>query len=31
MVTHDTEFLPLTDVVATMRDGRLAAPVLAGA
>lgn len=31
MVTHDTEFLPLTDVVATMRDGRLAAPVLARA
>jgi len=28
MVTHDTEFVPLTDVVATMRDGRLAAPVL---
>ncbi|MDQ0029831.1 ABC transporter ATP-binding protein [Arthrobacter bambusae] len=23
MVTHDTEFLPLTDSVATMRDGRL--------
>ncbi|MFJ5957385.1 ABC transporter ATP-binding protein [Paenarthrobacter sp. NPDC092416] len=23
MVTHDTEFLPLTDAVATMRDGRL--------
>ena len=31
MVTHDTEFVPLTDAVATMRDGRLAAPVLAGA
>ena len=31
MVTHDTEFLPLTDLVATMRDGRLTAPVLAGA
>jgi len=30
MVTHDTEFVPLTDVVATMRDGRLTAPVLAG-
>ena len=30
MVTHDTEFLPLTDVVATMRDGRLTAPVLVG-
>jgi len=29
MVTHDTEFVPLTDVVATMRDGRLTAPVLA--
>jgi putative ABC transport system ATP-binding protein len=28
MVTHDTEFVPLTDAVATMRDGRLAAPVL---
>ncbi|WP_442544250.1 ABC transporter ATP-binding protein [Arthrobacter sp. KN11-1C] len=25
MVTHDTEFLPLTDSVATMRDGRLSA------
>ncbi|MGR0161361.1 ABC transporter ATP-binding protein [Paenarthrobacter nitroguajacolicus] len=23
MVTHDTEFLPLTDSVATMRDGRI--------
>ena len=23
MVTHDTEFLPLTDAVAVMRDGRL--------
>ncbi|SDT59676.1 putative ABC transport system ATP-binding protein [Pseudarthrobacter equi] len=31
MVTHDTEFLPLTDAVATMRDGWLAAPVLASA
>jgi putative ABC transport system ATP-binding protein len=29
MVTHDTEFVPLTDAVATMRDGRLTAPVLA--
>ena len=29
MVTHDTEFVPLTDLVATMRDGRLTAPVLA--
>jgi putative ABC transport system ATP-binding protein len=28
MVTHDTEFVPLTDSVATMRDGRLTAPVL---
>lgn len=27
MVTHDTEFVPLTDAVATMRDGRLAAAV----
>jgi len=26
MVTHDTEFVPLTDSVATMRDGRLTAP-----
>ncbi|WP_427135052.1 ABC transporter ATP-binding protein [Pseudarthrobacter sp. S9] len=25
MVTHDTEFVPLTDAVASMRDGRLAA------
>ncbi|MEV8146037.1 ABC transporter ATP-binding protein [Specibacter sp. NPDC078709] len=33
MVTHDTEFVPLTDGVATMRDGVLTAPVpsLAGA
>ncbi len=23
MVTHDTEFLPLTDAVTTMRDGRI--------
>ena len=30
MVTHDTEFVPLTDVVATMRDGRLTTPVPAG-
>ncbi|MDE8587327.1 ABC transporter ATP-binding protein [Arthrobacter sp. NQ4] len=29
MVTHDTEFVPLTDAVATMRDGRLTAPVSA--
>lgn len=28
MVTHDTEFLPLTDSVATMRDGRLSVPAL---
>ena len=28
LVTHDTEFVPLTDAVATMRDGRLTAPVL---
>lgn len=27
MVTHDTEFVPLTDGVATMRDGVLTAPV----
>lgn len=27
MVTHDTEFVPLTDAVATMRDGVLEAPV----
>jgi putative ABC transport system ATP-binding protein len=27
MVTHDTEFLPLTDSVVTMRDGRIGAPV----
>ena len=27
MVTHDTEFVPLTDAVATMRDGRLSLPV----
>ncbi len=25
MVTHDTEFISLTDAVATMRDGRLSA------
>lgn len=31
MVTHDTEFVPLADAVATMRDGRLTAPVLTGA
>lgn len=28
MVTHDTEFVPLTDAVAVMRDGGLAAPVV---
>ncbi len=27
MVTHDTEFVPITDAVATMRDGVLAAAV----
>ncbi|WP_218711981.1 ABC transporter ATP-binding protein [Arthrobacter sp. BF1] len=27
MVTHDTEFVPLTDCVASMRDGVLTAPV----
>jgi putative ABC transport system ATP-binding protein len=26
MVTHDTGFVPLTDTVASMRDGRLSAP-----
>lgn len=31
MVTHDTEFVPLTDAVATMRDGHLTAPVPANA
>lgn len=31
MVTHDTEFIPLTDMVAAMRDGRLATPVFTGA
>jgi putative ABC transport system ATP-binding protein len=25
LVTHDTEYIPLTDTVATMRDGRLTA------
>lgn len=30
MVTHDTEFVPLADAVATMRDGQLTAPVAAG-
>ena len=28
MVTHDTEFLPLTDSVATMRDGRVSPAAL---
>lgn len=28
MVTHDTEFVPLTDAVAVMRDGRLSASEL---
>lgn len=31
MVTHDTEFVPFTDAVATMRDGKLSSPVPAGA
>ncbi|MFQ4148103.1 ABC transporter ATP-binding protein [Arthrobacter sp. LAPM80] len=31
MVTHDTEFVPLTDAVATMRDGVLTAPIPASA
>ncbi|GAA4381781.1 ABC transporter ATP-binding protein [Paeniglutamicibacter cryotolerans] len=31
MVTHDTEFVPLTDAVAVMRDGVLTAPVPATA
>jgi putative ABC transport system ATP-binding protein len=31
MVTHDTEFVPLTDTVAVMRDGALTAPVAPGA
>lgn len=31
MVTHDTEFVPLTDAVATMRDGELTAPVATAA
>ncbi|MCU1436260.1 MAG: transporter ATP-binding protein [Pseudarthrobacter sp.] len=31
MVTHDTEFVPLTDAVAVMRDGGLAAPAMPGA
>lgn len=31
MVTHDTEFVPLTDAVASMRDGVMTAPVPAEA
>lgn len=31
MVTHDTEFVPLTDAVATMRDGALSTPVTTAA
>ena len=31
MVTHDTEFVPLTDTVATMRDGSLSTPVATSA
>lgn len=31
IVTHDTEFLPKTDAVATMRDGKLAEPEYAAA
>ncbi|MFE4195966.1 ABC transporter ATP-binding protein [Paenarthrobacter sp. NPDC056912] len=31
MVTHDTEFLPLTDAVATMRDGRISRAAVAAA
>jgi len=31
MVTHDTEFVPLTDTVATMRDGALSTPVVTSA
>ena len=31
MVTHDTEFVPLSDAVATMLDGHLTAPVLPAA
>lgn len=30
MVTHETEFVPLTDAVASMRDGRLSAAKLIG-
>ena len=31
MVTHDTEYIPLTDAVATMHEGRLSPAVPAGA
>ena len=31
MVTHDTEFLPITDSVATMRDGRISRAVVPSA
>lgn len=31
MVTHDTDFVPLTDAVATMRDGTLSTPVTTAA
>ena len=31
MVTHDTDFVPLTDAVASMRDGRLSARVATAA
>lgn len=31
MVTHDTDFVPLTDAVATMRDGRLSTAVMTSA
>ncbi|MGA8788586.1 MAG: ABC transporter ATP-binding protein [Paenarthrobacter sp.] len=31
MVTHDTEFLPLTDAVATMRDGRISPALIPAA
>ncbi|WP_018775312.1 ABC transporter ATP-binding protein [Arthrobacter sp. 131MFCol6.1] len=31
MVTHDTDFVPLTDAVASMRDGRLSAMAATGA
>jgi len=31
MVTHDTDLVPLTDAVASMRDGRLSARVATAA